>query len=182
MLAAGSPYATDARAQAGETLYNEADLLFLHHMIVHHRQALDMADLVSERTDREEFIRFARNIYRAQAAEIAHMQKLLDIAFARGLTAREHAMHGDPPMEGMLSSAQMAELEASTGAAFERLWLEGMIYHHQGAIDMARGQEHQQLESGRSPYGIDVLVQEMLVVQRAEIQQMQVWLTEWGSR
>ena len=81
----------------------------------------------------------------------------------------------------MLSKAQMAALAAASGAEFERLWLQGMIYHHEGALDMGRAQQQRQFESGRQPYGIDVLVDDILVVQRAEITKMKGWLTEWAK-
>jgi uncharacterized protein (DUF305 family) len=162
-------------------LYTHDDLMFLQHMIVHHQQALDMSALVPDRTDRPAFMRFARYIAGAQAAEIAEMQELLHLAAERGieLPAHDH-LHGDPPMAGMLSAAQVRALADATGAAFERLWLEGMIYHHQGAIDMASAQQLRQLDEGRRPFGLDVLVEEMLLEQRAEIHRMQRWLQEWG--
>ena len=169
---------TNERASA--TLYDSEDLQFLRHMIVHHEQALDMASLVPERTERQEFVRFAGYVNRAQSAEIAVMQSLLDLAMERGLNVPEHTLHGDPPMPGMLSSAEMDALAASSGAAFERLWLEGMIFHHEGALDMAKAQQRRQFESGRRPYGIDVLVEDILVEQLAEITRMRAWLGEWG--
>ena len=55
-----------------------------------------------------------------------------------------------------------------------------MIVHHEGALTMGRAQQRRQSESGRQPYGIDVLVDEILVVQRAEITKMKAWLTQWG--
>jgi uncharacterized protein (DUF305 family) len=172
-----------AFAQLGQPesppLYNDQDLHFLRHMIVHHQQALDMCALVPARTGREQFIRFAGYVTRAQAAEIAVMESLLDIAAERGL-ARPHHLAGDPPMDGMLSKAQMEALAAASGAEFERLWLDGMIYHHEGAIAMARAQQLQQLKNGRRPYGIDVLVEDILIDQRAEIARMRAWLKEWG--
>jgi|GEM_PF-268809 len=162
-------------------LYNQADLHFLSHMIVHHQQALDLAALVPSRTNREELIRFARYLDGEQRAEIEQMKSLLALATERGLEAPHHDLHGDPPMAGMLSKAQMAALAAAKGAEFERLWLQGMIYHHEGALAMGRAQQQQQFESGRRPYGIDVMVDDILVVQRAEITKMQAWLEEWGS-
>ncbi|HEX7081460.1 MAG TPA: DUF305 domain-containing protein [Gammaproteobacteria bacterium] len=161
---------------AARPLYDEQDLMFLSHMIVHHEQALEMSALVPSRAERDDFVRFAGYIERAQAAEIAVMQSLLDLAEERGLAIPSHTLHGDPPMAGMLSSAQMEALAAASGAEFERLWLEGMIYHHQGAIDMAEAQQQRQLESGRRPYRIDVLVEDILEVQRAEIAKMRAWL------
>lgn len=179
-LAAGpaAPIQTDARA--APPLFNEQDLMFLHHMTVHHEQALVMSRMVPERTDRAEFTRFADYVLRAQAAEIAEMQSLMALAAARGLAMPSGALDGDPPMAGMLSSARMAALEAADGAEFERLWLEGMIDHHQGAIDMSQAQQRQQLANGRRPYGLAVLVEEILVEQRAEITRMREWLQEWG--
>lgn len=179
--AALAQHAHDApTATVPAALFNEADLEFLQHMIVHHEQGVEMALLVPPRTDREEFVRFASYVRRGQAAEIESMESLLELAADRGMRVSEHALHGDPPMAGMLSSAQMRALAAATGVEFERLWLEGMVYHHEGAIDMANAQQRQQLESGRQPYEISVLVEEILVEQFAEITKMRAWLVEWG--
>jgi len=167
-------------ATPGSQLYTEDDLMFLTHMIVHHQQALEMAALVPSRSHREEFVRFARYVDGAQRAEIDQMNTLLRQAADRGMAAPHHEMTGDPPMHGMLSKAQMAALAAANGPAFEKLWLEGMIYHHQGALDMARAQQEAQFRNRHQPYGIDVLVDDILNSQRAEITKMQGWLAQWG--
>jgi uncharacterized protein (DUF305 family) len=169
-----------AIAQDGSPLFNEEDLIFLQHMILHHEQAVTMASLVPSRSSRTEFIRFTGYVKRAQAAEIELMRHWLDLAADRGLNIPTHGPHGDPPMAGMLSTAQMEALAAAGGAEFERLWLEGMIFHHQGALDMAHAQQRQQLANGRHPYGISVLVEDILVEQRAEITRMRDWLSQWG--
>jgi uncharacterized protein (DUF305 family) len=89
-------------------LYAEADLRFLQHMIVHHQQAIDMAALMRARTSRDALVRYASYVARTQEAEIATMQSLLELAAERGLDVpSHHALHGDPPMRGMLSAAQM---------------------------------------------------------------------------
>jgi uncharacterized protein (DUF305 family) len=176
----GGSAPTPQASEAASPLYTEDDLMFLTHMIMHHQQALDMAALVPARSHREEFIRFARYVDGAQRAEIDQMNALLRAAADRGLVAPHHDMDGDPPMHGMLSKAQMAALAAASGAQFERLWLQGMIYHHQGALDMSRAQQQRQFETQRHPYGIDVLVDDILVTQRAEITKMRTWLTQWG--
>lgn len=163
----------------GTGLYTQADLQFLTHMIVHHQQALDLCDLVPDRSSRQEFLQFARYLYDAQLNEIEQMRGLLKMAEERGARIPETHLHGDPPMEGMLSRAQMAAIEAARGQEFERLWLEGMIYHHQGAIDMALAQQEAQFRSGNQPWGVDTLVDEMLAVQRSEIARMKQWLEEW---
>ena len=175
---AGAP-ASSAEAVV-EPLFNAEDLRFLQHMIVHHEQAVVMSVLAPERSDRQEFVRFADYVKRAQAAEIGLMQSLLDVAAERGLDLPDDHPHGDPPMAGMLSSAEMDALAEASGAEFERLWLEGMIYHHQGALDMSHAQQRQQLADGRRPYGLDVLVEEIIVEQRAEITTMRAWLDDWG--
>ncbi len=167
-----------AHGRAAE-LYTPEDLLFLRHMIVHHEQALDLAALVPSRTGRAELIRFARQIAGAQRAEIDQMESLLALAADRGMTVPHHDPHADQPMPGFLPKGQMDAMAAAKGAAFERLWLEGMIVHHEGALAMGRAQQRRQSESGRQPYGIDVLVDEILVVQRAEIAKMRSWLTQW---
>jgi uncharacterized protein (DUF305 family) len=161
-------------------LYTQEDLLFLTHMIVHHEQAIQMAALVPTRSQREEFVKFARYIDGAQKAEIDHMTGLLNAARDRGLQIPEHDMHGDPPMQGMLSKAQMAALAAAKGREFERLWLKGMIYHHEAALTMGLEQQKRQFDSGRQPYGIDMMVDDILTVQRGEITKMKGWLTAWG--
>jgi uncharacterized protein (DUF305 family) len=162
------------------TLYTHDDLLFLRHMIVHHEQALVLAALVPSRTMRQEFVRFARQVDGGQRAEIDQMESLLARAADRGMTIPDHDAHAAAPMPGLLSKAQMDAIAAAKGAPFERLWLEGMIIHHEGAMTMGRAQQKRQFDSGRHPYGIDVLADEILVVQRAEITKMKAWLTEWG--
>jgi uncharacterized protein (DUF305 family) len=176
-LTVGSVVAT---GQESGPLFTADDLMFLTHMIMHHQQALDMTALVSARSHREDFIRFARYLNAAQQAEIDQMEALLRMARDRGVAIPHHEMHGDPPMAGMLSKAQMAALTAANGAKFERLWLQGMIYHHQGAVDMALEEQQREFTTGRRPYGIDVMLDDILAVQRAEITRMQGWLKQWG--
>jgi len=172
--------AAGPRPGATPALFTPDDLMFLTHMIVHHEQALVMAALVPSRSEREEFIRFARYVDGSQRVEIDQMKLLLKVASDRGIPIPHHEMTGDPPMAGMLSKAQMAALAAAHGAQFERLWLTGMIYHHQGALDMAREQQEREFAEHREPYGIDVLVDDILNVQRGEITKMNGWLRQWG--
>jgi uncharacterized protein (DUF305 family) len=161
-------------------LYTADDLAFLQHMIMHHQQAVEMGALMEGRAEHPELIRFAGLVADAQRAEIAAMQGMLDLAAARGLAAPEHHMHGDPPMAGMLSAAEMAALAAAKGPAFERLWLQGMMFHHEGGLAMARAQELRQALDGRQPAQLAVMVDDILVGQRAEIGIMKGWLDAWG--
>jgi uncharacterized protein (DUF305 family) len=162
------------------TLYSNEDLLFLTHMVVHHEQALELAALVPSRTTREELIRFARQVDKGQRAEIDQMKSLIALAAERGIAVPEHTLHGSAPMPGVLSKTRMDAIAAARETSFDRLWLEGMIEHHEGALTMGREQQRRQFESRRQPYGIDVLVDDILVVQRGEITMMRAWLAAWG--
>ena len=175
---AGAAFGQQPRLAA--PLYTGDDLAFLTHMVAHHQQAIDMAKLVPTRSDRQEFLKFARYLAGAQHAEIDQMKALLQAAADRGHPTPHHDMGGDPPMAGMLSKAQMAALEAARGAEFEGLWLRGMIRHHQGAIDMALAQQQREFESRRQPYGITALADDILTTQRGEIGMMKKWLADWG--
>jgi uncharacterized protein (DUF305 family) len=183
---AGRTMPAPAKPAAGQAvrgqppLYTADDLAFLQHMIMHHQQAVAMGALMEGRATHPELIRFAGLVADAQRAEIAAMEGLLDLAAARGLTAPEHHMHGDPPMAGMLSQAEMAALTSAKGPEFERLWLQGMMFHHEGGLAMARAQELRQALDGRQPDQLAVMVDDILVGQRAEIGIMKGWLTAWG--
>jgi uncharacterized protein (DUF305 family) len=177
--AEGHATASQAGAPSATPLYTDEDVMFLAHMVVHHQQAIDMAALVPARSGRTELLKFARYVADAQHSEIEQMKALLEAAADRG-PVPHHEMSGDPPMRGMLSKAQMAALQAASGVEFERLWLQGMIDHHQGAIDMALAQQQRQFERQRQPYGIAAMADDVLTTQRAEIGIMKKWLTRWG--
>ena len=118
----------------GETKgdYTADDIMFMQMMIPHHQQAVDMGTLAETRASNPEVKKLAAQIKAEQAPEIAEMKQWLKDAGA-GMTM-SHSM----AMGGMLTEAQMTELENATGAEFDRLYLEGMIAHHEGAIEMAK--------------------------------------------
>jgi uncharacterized protein (DUF305 family) len=123
-------------APAADQPYTAADVAFLHAMIPHHAQALRMTALVEDRTEREDLVLFARRVEISQEAEIAQME---DWLAARGeeVTATGHAHHGTSHLApGMLTEAQFAQLAEASGAQFDRLFLELMIGHHEGALIM----------------------------------------------
>jgi len=116
----------------------EADVKFMQGMIGHHQQAIEMAALLPSRTSREDMKLLAKRIEVSQVDEIQMMQTWLR---AHGQTLPDphaHHQHGATLMPGMLTMEEMARLEAATGVAFDRLFLEGMIKHHGGAITMVR--------------------------------------------
>jgi uncharacterized protein (DUF305 family) len=118
--------------------FTAADVRFMQGMIGHHAQALEMAALLPDRTSREDMRLLARRIDVSQADEIRMMQRWLE---ARGQEVPgPHAHHtaGATLMPGMLSAEEMSRLAAATGAAFDRLFLELMIKHHEGARTMVK--------------------------------------------
>lgn len=119
---------------AASPRHTAADVRFVQGMIPHHAQALEMTALVPERSSSQALQLLAERIEVTQGDEIAWMQRWLQ---DRGEALPEaHAHHGGHLMPGMLTPAQMAQLKAATGTAFDRLFLELMISHHEGALVM----------------------------------------------
>ncbi len=123
--------------EIADTSYSPADAQFMLDMVPHHHQAMQMAALVAERTNRPELIDVAGRINASQGDEIAFMQQWLRDRGERVPNPTEHdAMHTTHAMAGMATPAQMAELAASEGTAFDKLFLQLMITHHDGAVKM----------------------------------------------
>jgi uncharacterized protein (DUF305 family) len=137
--APGEPSRPITPAEAADTSgvrYTEADVHFMQGMIGHHAQAVEMTALVDGHTESPDIRALAARISASQRDEIAMMTAWLE---ARGQTVPGlHAMHmpGATLMPGMLTEAEMDALRAARGAAFDRLFLAGMIKHHQGALTM----------------------------------------------
>ena len=119
------------------TSFSPADSQFMQDMIPHHHQAIEMAALVADRTNRPELIDVAGRINASQDDEIRFMQDWLR---SRGEPVPDptahHAMHTTHMMAGMATPEQMAELAAAEGTAFDRMFLTLMIAHHEGAVRM----------------------------------------------
>ena len=116
--------------------YSLGDIQFLRGMIPHHAQAKEMSALAEDRTNNTTVLAVAARITLSQDDEISMMQGWLR---DQGLDAPAEDVHHQPGferMKGMLSDEQMEELAASAGSEFNRLYLEYMIDHHQGALDM----------------------------------------------
>jgi uncharacterized protein (DUF305 family) len=111
--------------------YSDDELMFAQMMIPHHSQAVTMSELALANSTNPEVLALATAIRDAQGPEITQMQSWLDQSNYSGT----HAGHMD--MGGMLSDEELAKLAIAKGAAFDRLFLEGMIAHHEGAIQMA---------------------------------------------
>ena len=126
-----------------DTSYSPADVEFMRGMIPHHQQALEMAELVEERTNQEDVVDIAARIMASQSDE---MKFMLDWLADRGEEPADphahHRMHhasddmNMPKMAGMATPEQMAALAAATGTEFDRQFLTLMIAHHEGAVEM----------------------------------------------
>jgi len=130
--------ASDAAAKQPIPAATEADVKFMQGMIHHHAQALDMTELIDERSQDPDMKKLGLRIHVSQSDEIRMMQHWLE---ARGQDVpgrHAHHMPGAVPMPGMLTSEEMEKLTAAKGPDFDRLFLEGMIKHHGGALVMVR--------------------------------------------
>ncbi len=148
--------------------HNAADVEFAQQMIPHHRQAMEMAEPAADRAESEDVKALAEEIIAAQQPEIETMTAMLD--------RWGQSMSGDGPMggmdmggmNGMMTPQQMTELENASGAEFDRLFLQMMIVHHEGAVEMARAEQ----VDGKNPQAIE-LAKQIESTQTEEIARMQ---------
>jgi uncharacterized protein (DUF305 family) len=123
-------------AAKGVTLpHAPGDVAFISGMITHHAQAIEMVNLLKSRTDSESMRMMALRIEVSQNDEIAWMRRWLEERKQPLPAEHAHHMPGGM-MPGMLTDAEMTKLAAAKGPEFDRLFLEGMIKHHMGALIM----------------------------------------------
>lgn len=181
LLAAGVP------AAAQTTTATPADVAFMQGMIGHHAQALVMSSLVRERSTHPQLPLLAERITVSQQDEIAIMRRWLeerqlpvppiDSTGTAHAAHDAHAGHGTAAphaMPGMLTAAQLDSLSSARGRDFDRLFLQYMIQHHEGALAMVS-----QLLASRDAARDPMLFQFAADVdadQRAEIRRMRALL------
>ena len=158
-----------------EDAWNHADVAFMQMMVPHHGQALVMARLAEVRADSPAVQALARRIRGAQGPEIIMMAAWLD---QRGIDVPraaekpggdDHGAHGHsgmPGMQGMLSEEEMEQLRSASGRRFDRLFLDGMIAHHQGAVDMAETVAREGVDIRVSEIAADVAASQSAEIQR----------------
>ena len=117
-----------ATSEQSNSEFSPSDVNFAEMMIPHHEQAIEMSEIAFKNTMNSEVVQLAQEIKDAQAPEIDLMKSWA------GVKLSTHAGH---MMDGMLSEDELNALREATGAEFDRLFLQGMIRHHQGAIEMA---------------------------------------------
>jgi uncharacterized protein (DUF305 family) len=122
-----------------------ADISFMQGMIMHHAQAVEMTDLLKTRGRSKELQEMGKRISISQSDEIQFMKRWLvernqpttmPMGDMKGMDHKGHNMASMALMPGMLSPEQMKTLAHSSGATFDRLFLTGMIQHHNGALIM----------------------------------------------
>ena len=157
--------------------FNAADEMFVTMMIPHHQQAIEMADIVLAKDGLDPAVaELAQQIKDAQGPEMERMLGWLD---DWGVEYEPDDMGGmdhgsmDDSGDGMMSEEDMATLEEADATQASRIFLEQMIVHHDGAVDMARTA----LEDGQNQDVLD-LAQQVIDDQTAEISTMQDLLNE----
>jgi uncharacterized protein (DUF305 family) len=140
---------------------NNADVMFTVMMIPHHEQAVEMVDmLIAKNGVDDQVLALAEDIKAAQGPEITLMSGWLD---AWGIDS-ESGVAGMDHGDGMMTDTDMSDLESATGDEASRLFLEQMILHHEGAIDMALVEA----EGGQNAEVL-ALAQQVIDAQTAEI-------------
>jgi uncharacterized protein (DUF305 family) len=174
-----SPMTTDSSGSSGQAQAGrDADITFAQLMIPHHQQAVEMADLALAQSTDPEITKLAEQIKAAQDPEIAQMKEWLAAWGApeqmEGATASDGSMDhsgmdmGGMTSAGMMSAEDMQKLMDASGADFDRMWLQMMIAHHQGAVAMAN-----QVLSSTNDAQVKKLAEAVVAGQTQEIATMQ---------
>jgi uncharacterized protein (DUF305 family) len=173
----GTGTGASVSAPAPQIGHNQADIAFAQQMIPHHQQAVEMAMVVPSQTGNQRILDLADGIRRAQDPEIQTMTGWLRVwgapapSSAMGHDGMPNTDHGT--MAGSMSADDMAKLGEVKDAEFDRLWLELMIRHHQGAVDMAKTE----LAQG-SDVDAKQLAQRIVDAQQSEITTMNALLAQ----
>ena len=162
---------TDSPVISGQPAgYDADDVAFANNMIPHHQQAIDLSALVPDRSTNTQLVALAQKISAEQQPEINVMKVFLVQGNENPDTKSGHAGDGNT-MQGMVDPPTLAKLQSLNGEDFDKLWLESMISHHQGAIEMAKAE----IANGDN---VDAknLAQNVVTTQEAEIGQMKQML------
>lgn len=163
----GAHSSTAATSTEQVAAHSDDDVMFAQMMIPHHEQAVKLAAMVPERSTNPAVTQLAATISGEQQPEITAMQALLLQWDVDPHTMPDHGMS----MPGMVDDATMARLGTLNGQEFDTLWLQSMISHHQGAIEMA----NTEIAKGKSADMIS-MAKSIVTAQQAEIDQMKKML------
>jgi uncharacterized protein (DUF305 family) len=138
-----APSSAPSSSTASAAQFNNTDVTFATQMIPHHRQAVEMADLATNKATSPAVKQLAAAIKAAQDPEIQQMSGWLTswgkpVPTTPGMHSG-HDMSGSMP--GMMTEQEMADLGKATGTMFDRMWVQMMINHHEGAVTMAKTEQ-----------------------------------------
>lgn len=167
--------ATSAAAQQGGA-HNEDDLQFAQMMIPHHQQAVELSALVPDRSTDPALIKLAAAISAAQQPEIDTMKGLLKDWGVNPDEMSHESGHAGLAVSGMVNDETMLKLETLKGADFDKLWLQSMVGHHEGAIAMAKVEA----SAGKNAE-LMTMARNIITSQQAEIDQMKQMLAAVGN-
>ena len=172
----GHSSSTSAAAESSGQDHNDADVMFAKHMLPHHQQAIEMSDVVLAKQGVDPRVTdLATEIKAAQGPEIKQMQDWLsqwgNPPMPPMATEEGHGGHDMEGMSGdgmgMMSDEEMTALNSAQGVGVSRLFLTGMITHHEGAIDMARNE----IENGKFAPAVE-MARAIVTTQQQEIDTM----------
>ena len=167
-LASSSASASASDAAA----HNSDDVMFAQMMIPHHEQAVELAAMVPQHTTNADLIKLAGEILKQQQPEINIMKTDL---VGWGVNPDDPTGHSSH-MSGMVDDATVAKLKTLQGNDFDKLWLQSMISHHEGAISMAKPE----VANGKNA-DLKELAQGIITGQQEEIDQMKKMLAAAGG-
>ncbi|BCI50874.1 hypothetical protein NIIDNTM18_01520 [Mycolicibacterium litorale] len=150
--------------------HNADDITFARDMMPHHDQALQLVDLARDRSSDPALLELASGIAAAQGPEMEQLSQMLRSWGQDPEAGMDHGGHG-MAMPGMVDDATMKRLESLSGREFDTLWLESMISHHQGAVEMAKAE----IANGDNPEA-KALAEQIVAAQEAEIARMKQML------
>ena len=127
----------EAATNIAITTYVDADISFLQGMIIHHQQAIVMSNMADKRTNNKTIVDLANRIDASQEDEISFMENWLKLR-DEDISIDHSSHHMHIGMAGMASDSELGELENSESTDFDRLFLQLMISHHDGALKMVK--------------------------------------------
>lgn len=150
--------------------HNADDVAFARDMMPHHGQALQLVDLARDRSSHPALLQLSSGIAAAQGPEMDQLAGMLRSWGEDPEAGVDHSGHG-MAMPGMVDGATMKRLESLRGAELDTLWLESMIAHHRGAVELAKAE----IANGDND-AAKALAGEIIKAQEAEIAQMKQML------
>lgn len=171
----GGPATSDTPVITGDPAgFNDADIAFATNTVTHHKQAIDLARMVPEHSTDPDLLALAGRIVDTQQPEVNILNVFLvqwnENPEVGSGGSGDHGGQGQD-MAGMADEATVARLESLQGSEFDTLWLETMIAHHRGAVEMAEAE----IANGENVDAI-AMAQTMATTQEAEVEQMQQML------